>query len=175
MIDGYIQFLGFRSQDNYSPRKRKGMGLSSAWLTLQLSPSNSNFCKIWKRADIISWLIEWVLSDRPYSSVRDKVECCKSRDHFGCRVTDCSATRIPYSSITGRHPRLTGRLIGKSLTPLQRCSWRILLAQPTRRRIESEERRKSGVSGKRVREEEDVNGKWESGRGKRHERKKTER
>ena len=59
-----------------------------------------------------SQLIGSGLSDHPSSPVRTKVECCKSHDLFGCQIKDCSATRIPSLSITGRHPRPTGSLMG---------------------------------------------------------------
>ena len=58
-----------------------------------------------------SRLIGSGLSDHLSSSVRAKVECCKSSDLFSCQVKDCSATRILYSSIMGRHPQPTGSLI----------------------------------------------------------------
>ena len=60
------------------------------------------------------------LSDSPYSPVRAKVKCCKSHDHFGCQIKDCSATRIPSLSITGRHPWPTGSLMGGGGLPLCR-------------------------------------------------------
>ena len=45
----------------------------------------------------------------------------KSRDHFSCRVTDCTATRIPSWSITGCHPRpIDGLVAGEEVLPL---SW----------------------------------------------------
>ena len=78
-----------------------------------------------------SRLIGLGLSDCPSSPVRAKVECCEPHDLLGCQVMDCSATRIPSSSITGHHPRPTGSLIGGG-TPLQRCSQHILQPQLTR-------------------------------------------
>ena len=81
-----------------------------------------------------SWLIESDLFDRQSSPVRAKVECCKSRDLFGCQIKDCSVTRILSSSITGRHLWPTGSLIGFFFfTSVQRCSRRILQTQPTGR------------------------------------------
>ena len=59
-----------------------------------------------------SQLIESGLSNRPYSLVGAKEECCKSHDLFSCQVMDCSATRIPSSSVTGHHPQPTGSLVG---------------------------------------------------------------
>ena len=41
------------------------------------------------------------LSNCPSRLVKNKVKCCKSRDHFGCRVKNCT---VP--SITGHYPRL---------------------------------------------------------------------
>ena len=99
----------------------RSIGLSSAWLTLQTSPSNSDFCKKnWKRADMTSRLIGSGLSNRPSSPVRAKVKCCKSHDLFGCQIKDCSAIRIPSLSITGRHPWPTGSFIGFFFLPLCR-------------------------------------------------------
>ena len=59
-----------------------------------------------------SRLIGSGLSDCLSSPVRAKVECCKSCDLFSCRVKDCTATRIPSSSIMGCHSRSTGSLVG---------------------------------------------------------------
>ena len=56
-----------------------------------------------------------VLFDRLPIPERAKVECCRSRDEFGCQFTDCSATRILSSSITGHHPQRTGSLVGGGL------------------------------------------------------------
>ena len=49
--------------------------------------------------------------NRPSSPIWAKGEWCKSSDIFSCWIKDCSATRIPSSSITGRHPRPTGSLM----------------------------------------------------------------
>ena len=57
-----------------------------------------------------SRLIGLGLSDYPSSPVRVEVEGCKSHDLFGCQVKDCSATRIPSSSIMDHHPQSTGSL-----------------------------------------------------------------
>ena len=65
-----------------------------------------------------SRLIGSCLSDSPSSPVKALVKCFNLRDHFGCRVKDYSAARIPFSNIMGHHPRPTSCLIGKSLTPL---------------------------------------------------------
>ena len=35
--------------------------------------------------------------------VRAKVECWRSHNDFGCKATDCLATRVPSSSIKNRH------------------------------------------------------------------------
>ena len=35
----------------------------------------------------------------------NQVECCSSHDHCRCRVTNCSATKFPSSSIASRHPQ----------------------------------------------------------------------
>ena len=64
-------------------------------------------------------------SDRLSSPVGTKVKCCRSCEDFGCPATDCSATRIPFS---------TDCLVvseDEDLTPLLRCSWRILQSQST--------------------------------------------
>ena len=67
------------------------------------------------------------LSDHSSGPVRTKVDYCKSHDHFGCQVTDCSATRIPSSSIMDHHPPPMGGLVGgRGFTSLQRCKWSIL-------------------------------------------------
>ena len=63
--------------------------------------------KIWKRANMTNRLIESDLSNCLSSPVRAKVQCCKTRDLFGCQVKDCSATRIPSLSIMGHHPQPT--------------------------------------------------------------------
>ena len=42
--------------------------------------------------DISSWLIRLGLFDKPSSPARAKVVCGRSHDHFGCQVTDWSAT-----------------------------------------------------------------------------------
>ena len=47
------------------------------------------------------------LSSRPSWKVEAKVECCRSCDFFGCRVMDCSATRILSLSIKGYPQRPT--------------------------------------------------------------------
>ena len=54
-----------------------------------------------------SRLIASNLFDRPFSPVRAKVKCCRSREHFTCCATGYSVTRIPSSSSTSRHPRPT--------------------------------------------------------------------
>ena len=78
-------------------------------------------------------------SDNHLSSpVRAKEECGRSHDLFSYQVMDCSATRIPSSIITGRHPRPTGSLIGGGITPLQSCSQHILQPQPTGQAISEE-------------------------------------
>ena len=52
-------------------------------------------------------------SDYPCSPVRFKEKCWKLHDHFSFhRVTDCLTSRIPSSSITDDHPRLTDGLVG---------------------------------------------------------------
>ena len=64
VIDNLVLSLDFHSQDNYSPRTERSIGLSSVWLTLQPLPSNSEFLpKHWKRANMTSWLIRSGLSD----------------------------------------------------------------------------------------------------------------
>ena len=79
-------------------------------------------------------LIRSGLSNQPSSPVRTKVECCKSCDFFGCQVMDCSATRIPSSSIMGQHPQSTVSLNGGGgLILLQRGTMHILQPQPTGR------------------------------------------
>ena len=65
-----------------------------------------------------SQLIKSGLFNCPSSPVRAKVECCKSRDLFGYQIKDCSATRILFLSITGRHPWPTGSLMGGGCLPL---------------------------------------------------------
>ena len=56
-------------------------------------------------------LIRLDLFDHLSSPVRAKMKCCKSHDLFSCQIKDCSATRIPFLSITGCHPWPTGSLI----------------------------------------------------------------
>ena len=79
-----------------------------------------------------SWVIglghfEWMST-----LVRAKIKCCKSREYFGCRITDCLTTKIPSSSITGGHPQVTGNLVGRlGPTLLERCSRRNLQPQLT--------------------------------------------
>ena len=146
MIDGYIVLLGFNSQDNYSSRDRKGYGSFLSMIDSTAIALIQILSKIWNRADMTSLLIGLGLSDCPSSSVRAKVEYCKSRDLFDCQVVDCSATRILSSSIMGHYTWPTGSLIGscvcvgrerewESLIPLQRCSWLMLQSQPTGCRI----------------------------------------
>ena len=111
VVDNLVLSLGFHSQDNYSPRDRKEYRsflsmIDPTAIALRFLQNN------WKRADMTSRLIRSGLSDRPSNPVRAKVECCKSHDLFGCQIKDCSATRIPSLSITGRHPRPTGSFIG---------------------------------------------------------------
>ena len=72
--------------------------------------------------DMTNRLVELGLSDRPGCKISGKVACFTSWDHYGCHFTDCSATRIPSSSIACHHLRLT---LGKSYS-LQRCSQCIL-------------------------------------------------
>ena len=70
-------------------------------------------------------MIGLVSFDLSSNSVRAKGECYKSRDHFGCRVTDCSTSRISSWSITGAHPQPIGNLVdeeGGGLTPPQKCT-----------------------------------------------------
>ena len=57
------------------------------------------------------------LSDRQPSQARAKVECCRSCYHHGCQVKDCSATWIPFSSITGHNLRPTDDCLGVVSNP----------------------------------------------------------
>ena len=82
------------------------MSLSTAWLILQ-PLSSFGFLHKSKRG-LTSWLIGLGLSNHPSSPVKAKVECCKSHG----QVSNCTATRIPSSSITGCHPWPTGSLVG---------------------------------------------------------------
>ena len=108
--DSYNVFLGFHSQDNYSPQgTRRVISLSSAWLTLQPFLSGSDFWKNLKEADMTYQLIRSGLTNHLSSPVRVKVKCCKSRDLFGCWVS--LATRTLSSNIMGCHSRPTGNVI----------------------------------------------------------------
>ena len=79
-----------------------------------------------------SQLIRSDLFNHPSSSIRAKVECCKSCDLFNCWVKDGSATRIPSSSITGHHPWPAGSLnIGGRGYSNSDCNQCILQPQPT--------------------------------------------
>ena len=120
--------LCFHSQDNYSLRGRKGYRCSLKMIDLTAIILIQIFVKIWKRTNMTSRLIRLGLSDHPSTPVRAKVECCKSHDLFSCWVMDCSATRIPSSSITGHHPWSMGSLTVVGFTPQPRCSWRIFTA-----------------------------------------------
>ena len=131
MIDSYIEFLGFHSQDNYLPRDRKMYRSFLSMWPYSHHPLIQIFSKIWKRADMTSWLIESGSSDCSYCPVRAKVEYCKSCDLLGYQVMSCSATSILFSSMMGHHPRLAGSLIGEwGLTPKHRCSWYYLPTPP---------------------------------------------
>ena len=61
--------------------------------------------------DLTNRLIGSGLSNRLSSLVCTKIVYCNSRDNFEGRVSDCSATRFPFTSNAGCHPRLTGDLI----------------------------------------------------------------
>ena len=93
-----------------------------------------------------SILIGSSLNDRSSSPVRSKVKCCRLRDHFSCRVTNCSATKIPSASITDHHQRSAGGLVAwpyssavmqsaYSTTPAERTAeifvtgWKALIVQ----------------------------------------------
>ena len=131
VLDNFILSLVFRFQDNYLPRDRKGYGSFHSMSDPTAIVLIWIFTQIQKKADMTSWMIRLDLSDSPSSPVRAKVECCESRDFYRCQVTDCSATRILPSSITGCHPQPTGSIIGLGVvTPLQRWSLCILQAQP---------------------------------------------
>ena len=86
--DSYTVFLGFHSQDNYSPRDKKVYG---------------SFLSMNDPTVIAKGELTW--------QVRPKVDCSKSHDHFDYWVMDCSATRIPISSIMGHHLQPTSSLI----------------------------------------------------------------
>ena len=83
--------------------------------------------------EINSQLERLGLSDCSSSPVRGKVECCRSHDHFGYQVVDCSVTRISSWSIISYHLWPTDSFIrgGKVLSLRQRCSWHILQPQMT--------------------------------------------
>ena len=126
---------GFCSQNNYLPWDRKGYESFNSIIDPTTIIHIWIFTQIQKRADMTSRLSGSGLSDCPSSPVRAKVECCESHDLFSCQVTDCSATRIPSSSLMGRHPWPTGSLVGGGVTPLQRCNRRILQPQLTGQKI----------------------------------------
>ena len=120
VLYNFILSLGFHSQDKYLPRNRKGY--------------ESFHGMIDPTAIFLTWPVDWLdraSLDCPSSPAKAKVGCCKSCDLFSWQVTDCSATRIPSSSITGRHPQSTGSLVVCFFTPLQNCSRRILQSQPS--------------------------------------------
>ena len=85
--------------------------------------------------DMTSRFIGSSLPDRSSGPVRAKMECCKSRDHFGCRFTDGSVTRTPLSSLwfATHSQQVVTFGWGEGLTSLQRCSRRILHPHSTRR------------------------------------------
>ena len=53
--------------------------------------------------DITCWMIGLGSSSHSSNSIRAKMKCCKSHDYFSCWVTNCLATRIQSSRITGRN------------------------------------------------------------------------
>ena len=108
VLDNFILSLGFRSQDNYLPRDRKGLESFHSMIDPTAIIIIWIFAQIQKKVDMTSRLIRSILSNRLSSPVRTKVKCCESHDLFSCQVTDSSATRIPSSSITGCHLRPTG-------------------------------------------------------------------
>ena len=60
---------------------------------------------------MISWLRGLDPSDHLSSPVKVKMKCCKSYDHFGWYVTDCSATRLPSWNLKGHYSWPTGGLV----------------------------------------------------------------
>ena len=86
----------FVSKITTCPGTERATSLSTVWLILQ---PLSSFRFLHKSKRGLKWL-----ADCPSSPVKAKVECCESHDVFSCQVTDCSATRIPSSSIMGCHP-----------------------------------------------------------------------
>ena len=79
-----------------------------------------------------NWLIRSGPSDRMFSPVRAKVECCRSLDHFGCRVTECFAARMPSCSIIGHHPQRTGGIVAGCLTLLRKYNFFFLFSSSWR-------------------------------------------
>ena len=120
VLDNFILSLGFCSQNNYLPRDRKGYESFPSMIDPTAIILIWIFTQIQKRADMTSRMIRSSLSDRPFSPVSAKEECCESHDLFSCQVTDCSATRILSSSITGRHPQPTGSFVVLFFLPLCR-------------------------------------------------------
>ena len=91
VLDNFILSLGFRSQDKYFPRDRKDYEFFHGMIDPTAIVLICIFTQIQMRADMTSRLIGPGL----FSPVKAEVECCESCDLFRCRVTDCSATRIP--------------------------------------------------------------------------------
>ena len=121
VLDNFILSLGFRSQDNYLPRDRKGYESFHSMIDPTAIILILICTQIQNRADMTNRLIRLGLSNHLSKPVRAKVKCCESHDCFSCQVTDCSATRIP-----------------SYFTLLQRCSWRILQPKLTGQMVQWE-------------------------------------
>ena len=135
VLDNFILSLGFHSQDNYLPWDRKGYESFHSMINPTPIILIWIFTQILNRAEMTSRLIGSGLSNCLSSPVKAKVKCCESYDFFSCQVTNCSATWILSSSITGCHPRPIGSLVGGG-DHLQRCSQRILQPQSTGQTLE---------------------------------------
>ena len=82
VLDNFILSLGFCSQDNYLLRDRKGYESFHSMIDPTAIIFNWIFIQIKRRADMTSWLIELSFSNRPFSPVRAKVECCELHKLF---------------------------------------------------------------------------------------------
>ena len=78
--------MGFRSQDNYLPRDRKGYKYFHSMIDPTTIVLIWIFPQIQKRADMTSRLIRSGFFNRLSSPVRAKVECCESHDFLVARL-----------------------------------------------------------------------------------------
>ena len=86
------------------------------------------------RPDMIGRLIRVGFSDRPFSSVRAKLECCRSDDYFDNQVAHCSATKDPllkhYKLLFTAAKILSSRIMGCHPQPPKILSSSIMGCHP---------------------------------------------